>query len=59
MNGGNQPTDANSNHKEGVKDNNDEANNGDFNDFGDHGGDDHEHAFMDEDGPGTVSCSLI
>ncbi|CAN6892825.1 unnamed protein product [Brassica oleracea] len=52
VNGGNQPTDANSNHKEGVKDNNDEANNGDFNDFGDHGGDDHEHAFMDEDGPG-------
>ncbi|KAJ4893801.1 Condensin-2 complex subunit H2 [Raphanus sativus] len=46
VNGGNQPTDGNGNHK----DNHDEANNnGDFHDFGEH--DDHEHAFMDEDGP--------
>ncbi|CAN7106776.1 unnamed protein product [Brassica rapa subsp. narinosa] len=51
VNGGNQPTDANGNQKEGFKDNNDEANYGDFHDFGEHGGDDHEHAFMDEDGP--------
>lgn len=51
MNGGNQPTDGNGNHK----DNHDEANNnGDFHDFGEH--DDHEHAFMDEDGPDMVSC---
>ncbi|KAF8094180.1 hypothetical protein N665_0368s0017 [Sinapis alba] len=49
VNGGNQPTDANGNHKEGVKDNPDEANNGDFHDFGEHDGD--GHAFMDEDGP--------
>lgn len=46
MNGGNLPSDANGNHK----DNHDEANNGDFNDFGEHDGDDHDHAFMDEDG---------
>ncbi|KFK39021.1 hypothetical protein AALP_AA3G190200 [Arabis alpina] len=44
VNGGNQPSDAN-----GDKDNHAEANNGDFHDFGDHD-DDHEHAFMDEDG---------
>ncbi|KAG2306020.1 hypothetical protein Bca52824_025768 [Brassica carinata] len=51
VNGGNQPTDANGNHKEGFKDNHDEANNGDFHDFGEHDGDDHGNAFMDEDGP--------
>ncbi|KAJ0238458.1 Condensin II complex subunit H2 [Hirschfeldia incana] len=44
VNGGNLPTDANGNHK----DNHDEANNGDFHDFGD---DHDEPAFMDEDGP--------
>ncbi|CAN6920131.1 unnamed protein product [Brassica oleracea var. botrytis] len=43
VNGGNLPTDANGNHK----DNHDEANDGDFHDYGD----DHEPAFMDEDGP--------
>ncbi|CAH8328643.1 unnamed protein product [Eruca vesicaria subsp. sativa] len=51
VNGGNQATDANGNQNDGVKDNNDEANNGDFHDFGAHDGDDHEPAFMDEDGP--------
>jgi len=51
VNGGNLPTDANGNHK----DNHDEANDGDFHDYGD----DHEPAFMDEDGPGMVSCSPI
>ncbi|CAH8354357.1 unnamed protein product [Eruca vesicaria subsp. sativa] len=43
VNGGNLPTDANGNDKDGVKDNHD----GDFHDFGD----DHEPAFMDEDAP--------
>uniref|UniRef100_A0A1J3GA08 Condensin-2 complex subunit H2 n=1 Tax=Noccaea caerulescens TaxID=107243 RepID=A0A1J3GA08_NOCCA len=50
LNGGNLPSDANGNHKDGDKDNHDEANNGDFHDFGEHDGDDHDHAFMDEDG---------
>ncbi|CAH2053526.1 unnamed protein product [Thlaspi arvense] len=47
LNGGKQPSDANGNHKDGDKDNHDEADNGDFHDFGEHDGDD---AFMDEDG---------
>ncbi|XP_056845574.1 condensin-2 complex subunit H2-like [Raphanus sativus] len=46
VNGGNLPTtDANGNDKDGVKDNNHDG--GGFHDFGD----DHEPAFMDEDGP--------
>ncbi|KAL0719346.1 hypothetical protein Bca4012_068670 [Brassica carinata] len=44
VNGGNLPTDANGNDKDGVKD---DCDGGDFHDFGD----DHEPAFMDEDGP--------
>ncbi|XP_019102253.1 PREDICTED: condensin-2 complex subunit H2 [Camelina sativa] len=46
VNGGNHPCGANGNNDQ---DNHDEANNGDFHDFGDHDGDDPEHPFMDED----------
>ncbi|CAN8259081.1 unnamed protein product [Cochlearia groenlandica] len=49
VNPGNQPSDANGNQKDSVKDH-DEANNGEFHDLGDHDGGDHEPAFMDEDG---------
>ncbi|KAG7625500.1 Condensin-2 complex subunit H2 [Arabidopsis thaliana] len=49
VNGGNQPCGANGNYNDNDKDNHDEANNGDFHDFGEHDGDDAEHPFMDED----------
>lgn len=55
MNGGNQPSGANGNYKDNNKDNHDEANNGDFHDFGEHDGDDPEHPFMDDDALNLVS----
>jgi condensin-2 complex subunit H2 len=55
VNGGNQPCGANGNYNDNDKDNHDEANNGDFHDFGEHDGDDAEHPFMDEDVLNMVS----